>query len=132
MKFQINPNTTLREIRQEFHNHFPYLKLEFFEAGHEAGHGTPKSALISDYNQSAGVAETVAWEVNAEMTVKQLEGWFLTAAGLHVQVFRKSGQVWLETTHSDGETLAAQNRKGREHEIPPASDTELPDYHEQE
>ena len=73
MKFQINPNTTLREIRQEFHNHFPYLKLEFFEAGHEAGHGTPKSALISDYNQSAGVAETVAWEVNAEMTVKQLQ-----------------------------------------------------------
>ena len=49
-----------------------------------------------------------------KMTVKELEQQFLHLYGLFVQVFRKSGNVWLETTVTDNWTLEQQNRQGEE------------------
>ena len=46
------------------------------------------------------------------MTVTELERQFRELYGLHVLVFRKSGKVWLETTVTDGWTLAEQNNQG--------------------
>lgn len=52
--------------------------------------------------------------INAAMTVNDLEQRFSDIYGLAVQVFRKSGRVWLETTVTDGWTLAEQNEQGEE------------------
>ena len=46
------------------------------------------------------------------MTVSDLEQKFAELFGLSVQVFRKSANVWLETTVTDGWTLEEQNRQG--------------------
>ena len=46
------------------------------------------------------------------MTVNELEQRFSDVYGLGVQVFRKSGNVWLETTVTDGWTLEQQNKQG--------------------
>ena len=46
------------------------------------------------------------------MTVVDLEQSFSDVFGLGVQIFRKSGKVWLETTVTDGWTLDEQNRQG--------------------
>ena len=45
------------------------------------------------------------------MTVGDLEQRFQDVYGLSVQVFRKSGKVWLETTVTDNWTLDEQNDK---------------------
>lgn len=49
-----------------------------------------------------------------ELTVAGLEKLFVETYGLNAQVFRKSGNVWLETTMTDNWTLKQQNDHGRE------------------
>jgi hypothetical protein len=51
------------------------------------------------------------------MTVEELEKSFLVKFGLNVQVFRKSGKSWLETTITDKWTLEKQNTQGEELDV---------------
>ncbi|MBK6949217.1 MAG: hypothetical protein IPH16_15200 [Haliscomenobacter sp.] len=46
------------------------------------------------------------------MTVREFEQAFYDTYGLNVQVFRRSGNIWIQTTATDSWTLAEQNRKG--------------------
>jgi hypothetical protein len=64
------------------------------------------------------------------MKVSELEELFEEVFGLSVQVFRKSGESWLQTTTTDSWTLNQQNLKGKEMSSPVESD-EQQDYHEQ-
>ncbi|HCA82653.1 MAG TPA: hypothetical protein DEP18_02620, partial [Flavobacteriales bacterium] len=69
--------------------------------------------------------------MNGHAKVKTFEHNWKEIAGLWVQVFRKSGNVWLQTTVTDDLSLADVNRFGEEM----AKDVEkdaLPDIHEQE
>ncbi|MEI8136014.1 MAG: hypothetical protein WCH21_01685 [Bacteroidota bacterium] len=50
--------------------------------------------------------------ITPNMTVTDLEQNFADVYGLGVQVFRKSGRAWLETTVTDGWTLEEQNKQG--------------------
>lgn len=46
-------------------------------------------------------------------TVGEFEDMFFSKFGLCIQVFRKSGNVWLETNSTDDWTLEQQNEEGR-------------------
>lgn len=48
------------------------------------------------------------------MKVSELEKLFKDKFKLAVQVFRKSGNLWLETTMTDNWSLLQQNNHGRE------------------
>jgi len=48
------------------------------------------------------------------LTVGELENLFMDRFGLSVQVFRRSGNLWLETTMTDNWTLKQQNDHGKE------------------
>lgn len=50
--------------------------------------------------------------ITPDMTVVELEQCFNNIYGLGIQVFRKSGKGWLETTVTDGWTLKEQNKQG--------------------
>ena len=52
--------------------------------------------------------------------------------GLHVQVFRKSGNTWLETSTSDDLTLEDQNFKGKESQRHHFEQVDPLDYREQD
>lgn len=52
--------------------------------------------------------------ITDDMPVSKLEQLFLDQFGLSVQVFRKSGSSWLETTFTDDWTLKRQNDAGME------------------
>ena len=131
MKLQINDQTTFREINLFFHEQFPYLSLRFFEQPHQIGLGSAKADMVEDIG-APSLAKTCTFAIDADLTAGQLEKWFETEAGLYAQVFRKSGSVWLETTHSgDALSLTELNNKGREHEIATNPDREVPDFREQ-
>jgi hypothetical protein len=106
MTILISDNRKVVEIQQEFTESFPYLKLGFFCRPHKE---------LSDL-QTIGECRTVHnkghLNISAAMTVSELEQEFHERYGLRVQVFRKSGQVWLETTVTDGWTLEKQNSQG--------------------
>ncbi len=117
MKITINDKRKIFAIQEEFNQLFPYLKLEFFSKPHKAGGASPKKYIKSSA-ETLGDCRTVhkrgTVTITPGMTVADLEQGFGEVYGLSVQVFRKSGKVWLETTVTDDWTLEEQNRQGEE------------------
>ena len=71
-------------------------------------------------------------QVFHELGVWQLEKQFEDGFKLHVQVFRKSGRTWLETSVSDNLTLAEQQAKAAASENIHQEFVDPIDYREQE
>ena len=117
MKIHLLKNNTIGEIQEVFSEKFPYLKLVFFTKPHKAYKGSPAKFLISDRNITLGSLEKKPHSgdlyIEPEMPTWQVERLFEEEFGLHVQVFRKSGNTWLETSVTDDLTLEEQNVKGK-------------------
>lgn len=117
MKLIINDHRKIFAIQEEFNQLFPYLKLEFFSKPHTNGGATSKK-LVKHSSKTLGECRTLhnTGEVTIipGMTVSELEQGFGDVYGLGVQVFRKSGKTWLETTVTDNWTLEKQNEQGEE------------------
>ena len=111
----INDDKTLEGIQAEFSKQFPFLKIEFYSGKHESGEGSPAMQQL-DPSLTIGEARRKKVEgdlnVDPDMKVSELETRFADKYGLNAQVFRKSGDIWLQTTATDSWTLADQNRKG--------------------
>jgi hypothetical protein len=115
MKITINDNRKIFAIQEEFNSVFPYLKLEFFSKPHKPGGISPKK--FSKHNSKTleecrTVRNNGKITITPQMTVTDLEQRFNDIYGLGVEVFRKSGKIWLETTVTDGWTLEEQNNQG--------------------
>jgi hypothetical protein len=117
MKIEVNADKSITQLQQEFSTRFPYLKLVFFSKKHDAYKGTPAKSMITDRDQKLGDIEKKPTSgvlfIEANMPTWQVERLFEQEFGLHVQVFRKSGNTWLETSVSDDLTLEDQNAKGK-------------------
>jgi hypothetical protein len=117
MKMLIEGSRLLQDVQQEFNVAYPFLKIEFFRPHNgtsvqsSAANMLKHSMLISDARR---VLKDGVMDIYDSTIVSELEREFREIYGLHVQVFRKSGNVWLETTMSDGWTLERQNYHGRE------------------
>lgn len=117
MKIEISDDRTLASIQADFNARFPFLKLEFFKAPHKIGEASAKSLI---YDNSRFVRDCRVRHLNGfiniddRITVNELEDKFLEEYGLSAQVFRKSGNVWLETSATDSWTLRQQNDEGAE------------------
>lgn len=117
MKISISNDRKLSDVQADFHAMFPYLKIEFFKAPHKIGESSSKILI---YNSSRYVRDCRAQSnegdltLNEKMSVNDLEEQFRTVFGLSVQVFRKSVNVWLETSATDAWTLREQNDEGAE------------------
>ncbi len=115
MELKISRDQTIREIQNEFHKAYPFLKMEFFKRSHRAGMPSPKSDLIpvsTPLNTLMNGFEAGAVNIESSKTVAALEEEFRKRFGLNVQVFRKSQSLWIETSLTDHWTLARQNEEG--------------------
>ena len=115
MKITINDRRKIFAIQEEFNTVFPYLKLEFFSKPHKLG-GASAKKLSKHNSKTLGECRAVHNKgqitITPGMTVWDLEQSFSDIYGLGVQIFRKSGKVWLETTVTDRWTLEEQNFQG--------------------
>jgi len=111
----ITDNKTIQEVQTEFNNKFPFLKIEFYTEEHGNHEGSPKAAEI-DKSQTIDDVRTKKKEgelsIHANQKVSTLEQNFHQIYGLNAQVFRKSGNLWLQTSATDDWTLHKQNEKG--------------------
>lgn len=117
MNIQIAETRHLKEVQQDFNNYFPFLKIEFFRKQHGVEKPSPAQRMFSHsmtVSEARTSREEGLLEVKPAMTVAELEQSFWKQFGLAVQVFRKSGNLWLETTMTDKWTLDQQNNHGRE------------------
>lgn len=132
MKLKLQSSKRISALKDEFNSHFPFLKLEFFKVEHDPLEPTAKKAMITGDHDLGEISTSMSsgeLDVQSSMKVGVLESLFAERFGLNVQVFRKSGKVWLETSSTDTMTLEEQNRLGKEKETAPeATDTSDFDY----
>ena len=117
MNIVIDDNRKISEIQEEFNSLFPYLKIEFFSSMHKPGCASAKVFLkhgSKTLNECRSIHKRGKITIIPAMTVNELEQTFGNKYGLGIQVFRKSGKVWLETTVTDSWTLKEQNNQGEE------------------
>ena len=108
---------TLTELKLAFNQRFPYLKWEFFYPHHSPNKASSKKELITtnpEIEQLNPHIQIGSLQFTAETTVKELEELVWNQFGLAIQVFRKSGDMWLETTITDQWSLGFQNEQGQE------------------
>lgn len=117
MKPEITDNQTIGEVQEIFHYLFPFLKVDFFERD---THGLVKNKLNQPVlNRKKMLGEFRLDKVDdgelliAKNTrVREFEQYIDSTYCLHAQVFRRSGNVWLETTITNNWTLEEQNSQG--------------------
>ena len=117
MKLQIKNNKTLSELQKEFQKEFPYLKLEFFKKSHGTDEASAKKDIL-DSNLTIGEISKKEGTLSIESTQKvgEIEQQFRKNFSLFVQIFRKSGNVWLETSKTDDWTIEEQIVAAKESE----------------
>jgi len=117
MHLRIGPNRLISDLQKDFNNAFPFLRIEFFQNRNKQlpaftfRQMIPQSQRIVEGQTALTDADI---EVSPDMKVKELEKIFKDQFSLAVQVFRRSGNLWLETTMTDEWTLRQQNEHGRE------------------
>ncbi|MCB0640895.1 MAG: hypothetical protein KDC44_04610 [Phaeodactylibacter sp.] len=111
----ITDEKTIGQVCSAFHEKFPFLKIEFYTEEHEVGKPSAATDKL-DHNLAVGKARTVhnqgELSIHGNLKVSTLEENFKAQYGLNAQVFRKSGNLWLQTSSTDSWTLHEQNRKG--------------------
>lgn len=117
MRLQISPNRLVSDVQKEFNSAFPFLKIEFFRNKAYQQSEIPVYQMVPP-NQKIGSIQKVITDgdldINGSMKVKDVEKLFNLQFSLLAQVFRRSGNLWLQTTMTDNWTLAQQNEHGRE------------------
>ena len=115
MELHIVDLKKLEDLKNEFSEHYPFLKLEFFYHSHSQGTGSPKSDMITGDLTFADIRKIHNegdLTIKSDMQVSFVELEFENKYGIHAQIFRKSGDLWLETSATDSWTLKEQNETG--------------------
>ncbi|MBO9201907.1 MULTISPECIES: hypothetical protein [Niastella] len=118
MRLSIYGERLITDVQHQFASGYPFLKLEFFKSIDSRQKLYPRQKQLPDALQlkdawtgKKGEGELFIDDV---MTVSALESTFLDKFGLAAQVFRRSGNIWLTTSITNGWTLKQQNDHGRE------------------
>lgn len=118
MRLSILANQAIGELQKQFSSVFPFLKIEFFTARdmlNKLPYPPPFLPSGTKINEACtGKVKEGTLEFTGATSVAELERLFREDFSLWVQVFRKSGNLWLETTATDSWTLQQQNEHGRE------------------
>jgi hypothetical protein len=131
MKLLISGDRQIKDVQNDFSDGFAYLKIEFFKGNGAAIRSAKDQPLYSPMYKIKDISRNLQdgeIEVTESMTVKELEQKFKDQFNLGIQLFRKSGNLWLETTMTSSWTLQQQNTHGMEISnmgLPGAGDGEL-------
>ena len=117
MNLQISPSRLVSDIQDDFNREFAFLKLQFFNK-RALSHSDYSASQIAQGHRKIGDIQLTKTEgniyIDGKMKVIDLEMRLRDDFSLAVQVFRKSGNLWLETTMTDNWTLRQQNEHGKE------------------
>jgi len=112
MILTIKEGMYIRDIQKLFNENYPYLKIEFFRHKHGLRQLSPKLEKLSESTivpLRNGHAKTWSLDMSKDRTVGEFEKECWEKTGVAVQVFRKSRNLWIETSLTDNWTLEKQN-----------------------
>ena len=116
------------DLQKEFNTLYPYLKLEFFKSYAPRNKILQKAEKINPHELVQRVTrlyKPVSICIDYKRTVAQIVVDFGDILGLSILVFRKSGNLWIETSLTDSWSLEKQNKIGESFSILPNSDKTL-------
>jgi hypothetical protein len=113
-KIVVRRDRLISEVQKDFSDVFPYLKIDFYKVNTKGKFNTAEKLDKAASLKNAPIFQEGEIPLHDSMTVLQLERLFREQFGAYVQVSRKSGSLWLETTMTDNWTLKQQNDHGRE------------------
>ena len=116
MKLFIEKESLADDVKKIFTTCYPFLKIEFYKKTPPHTAAILKKEVMP-FNLPLvqfinGNSKTVI-DISHNITVEQLEDQF-ASLGLLSEVFRKSGNVWKETSLTNNWTLQQQNMEGEE------------------
>ncbi|MFT3705586.1 MAG: hypothetical protein QM802_24665 [Agriterribacter sp.] len=116
MQLHIAPHILIAGVQEEFNRTFPFLKLEFFRYKDDGRNGGEDLVFPPDKSMAecGAVIQEGVIEIEETMQVSTLEQLLKERFGLHVQVYRRSVNLWLQTTITDHWSLQKQNEHGME------------------
>ena len=114
MYLNIEKESRVMDLQNEFNGFYPYLKIEFFRhsSKEKSMQKTEKVNPTEYVERLAHVYKSGSINVDHKKTVAQIVDAFWEEFGLSVLVFRKSGKLWIETSLTDIWTLDKQNKIG--------------------
>jgi len=109
MHVRLFDGQTIGDIQQAFSQAFPYLKIDFFKNLELNGIRITKKLEppFTIFNTT-----DVIVDLEGNRTISDVKKDFLNITGLVTRIFRKSGNVWIETSLTDDWTLSRQNTEG--------------------
>jgi hypothetical protein len=117
MILQINKGSSLKNAQRQFNAYYPYLKLEFFK---RIPTRQPMNKILT-FSSAELVRsidpmkrEDVHIDVGRKKTISDVEDAFEKSLGISAHVFRRSGNVWVETTLTNDWSLEDQNEEGKQ------------------
>ena len=113
MVLYLENETQLKALQDKFNALYPFLQLHFIKTFREDGKplkkivkGLPEQRL----KEITGTLEPGMVSIDGNCTVAEILDNF-RAHGVVVQVYRKSGTLWVETSLTEDWTLERQNRE---------------------
>lgn len=116
MKLQIKKTTKIQDIQDQFSFHYPYLKIEFYKKPHGESELSALKDRISPRTVVSKISELkgpATIDINNQRIVADLEAEVYHKLGVAVQVSRRMGNIWIETSLTDNRTLGMQNEQGK-------------------
>lgn len=115
MELLIKQTDTVGDLKKQFSALFPNLKISFFKQKHRQKQASSPAKRLH--------AETLLQVINPKLSsgifqfssqcpVADFEQRLQREFGLPVQIFRRSGNAWLETIQTDERSLWEQNAMG--------------------
>ena len=111
MKLFIGKESKAEDVKYLFTLCYPYLKIELFKKPSVLNVLDRKDlALVNRFESISGSALI---DIDKNITVAHLENDF-ALLGLKAEIFRRCGNVWVETSLTESWTLHQQNLEGEE------------------
>lgn len=113
MTLEINDTKTIENICNQFSDYYPFLRIEFYNKPHKYGeasfdqHLLPHNKVINEIRKQHknGVLKIHPWHKTGAVEQK-----FKKLYDLHVQIFRRQGDRWIQTAGTDELSLKEQNK----------------------
>jgi hypothetical protein len=109
MKITINSESKVKDLKTQFHSNFSELKIELFKPGHQISGGQAKTGILDNEQVISELTDfqlNSSFEFDGDTKISEFEKGFRSHFNVAVQVFRKSGNLYLETTETDSWSLA--------------------------
>ena len=115
MKIKISADTKFNDVQEKFTEVFPFLKVEFYQEKYSENEVSTKDRIFPDkiISDQVKIFKEGSMDITSSRTVAALEKEFYEKFGITMQVSRKSGNIWIETSKTDDRTLESQNDLGK-------------------